>query len=161
MIGYVVCSSTTIPFPAEIHAPSSLAPFHPSMTIISSYKASQTTALHCPTQMAPLTSTTSTTLRACIRHRHRFSPLKVTPVLSQQRGKADAVQRTSGEYDRTPSFASPFTNDANPTTKIPSFKAYMSKRGETSNKTFQYFMVGTMGLLSAAGAKATVQGRAP
>ena len=36
----------------------------------------------------------------------------------------------------------------------------MSKRGETSNKTFSYFMVGAMGLLSAAGAKATVQGRA-
>ena len=35
----------------------------------------------------------------------------------------------------------------------------MSKKGETSNKTFQYFMVGAMGLLSAAGAKATVQGR--
>ena len=35
----------------------------------------------------------------------------------------------------------------------------MSKRNETSNKTFQYFMVGAMGLLSAAGAKATVQGR--
>lgn len=34
----------------------------------------------------------------------------------------------------------------------------MSKRGETSNKTFQYFMVGGMGLLTAAGAKATVQG---
>ena len=34
----------------------------------------------------------------------------------------------------------------------------MSKRGETSNKTFSYFMVGAMGLLSAAGAKATVQG---
>ena len=35
----------------------------------------------------------------------------------------------------------------------------MSKRGETSNKTFSYFMVGAMGLLSAAGAKATVQGK--
>lgn len=34
----------------------------------------------------------------------------------------------------------------------------MSKRGETSNRTFQYFMVGGMGLLTAAGAKATVQG---
>lgn len=34
----------------------------------------------------------------------------------------------------------------------------MSKKGETHNKTFQYFMVGTMGLLAAAGAKATVQG---
>lgn len=35
----------------------------------------------------------------------------------------------------------------------------MSKKGETSNKTFQYFMVGGMGLLAAAGAKATVQGK--
>ncbi|MCJ1236551.1 hsp70 nucleotide exchange factor fes1 [Varicellaria rhodocarpa] len=94
-------------------------------------------------------------LRTCIRQ--RLPPLKVTPILSQQRGKADIVQRVGGEYDRTPSFASPFTNDEKPTTKIPSFKAYMSKKGETSNKTFQYFMVGTMGLLSAAGAKATVQ----
>lgn len=68
------------------------------------------------------------------------------------------AENMSGEYDRTPSFQSPFKDDSNPTTKIPSFAKYMSKRGETSNKTFQYFMVGTMGLLSAAGAKATVQG---
>ena len=68
------------------------------------------------------------------------------------------VQRTSGEYDRTPSFQSPFVNDEKPTTKIPSFGAYMSKKGETSNRTFQYFMVGTMGALAAMGAKATVQG---
>jgi len=47
------------------------------------------------------------------------------------------------------------------TTKIPSFGHYFSGRGkggETNNKVFQYFMVGTMGALSAAGAKATVQG---
>ena len=35
----------------------------------------------------------------------------------------------------------------------------MSKKGESPNKVFQYFMVGTMGALAAAGAKATVQGR--
>ena len=34
----------------------------------------------------------------------------------------------------------------------------MSKKPESSNKVFQYFMVGSMGLLTAAGAKATVQG---
>ncbi len=34
----------------------------------------------------------------------------------------------------------------------------MAKGGETSNKVFSYFMVGTLGLLTAAGAKATVQG---
>ena len=82
-----------------------------------------------------------------------------TSAQQQRRGKADIVERTSGQYDQTPRFESPFKNkDGNPTTKIPSFGHYMSKRGETSNKTFQYFMVGGMGLLAAAGAKATVQG---
>ena len=76
----------------------------------------------------------------------------------QRRGRADIVERTSGEYDQTPAFQSPFKDDSNPTTKIPNFSNYMSKRRETSNKTFQYFMVGGMGLLAAAGAKATVQG---
>jgi hypothetical protein len=56
------------------------------------------------------------------------------------------------------SFDSPFkgTQDS---TKIPSFAAYRNKGGETGPKVFQYFMVGTMGALSALGAKATVQGR--
>lgn len=71
------------------------------------------------------------------------------------------MERTSGEYDETPAFQSPFTSDSNPTTKIPSFAKYMSKRGEISNRTFQYFMVGGMGLLAAAGAKATVHGMNP
>ena len=69
------------------------------------------------------------------------------------------MERTAGEFDRTPSFESPFKNpQSNPTTKIPSFANYMSKKPETSNRVFQYFMVGTMGVLTAAGAKATVQG---
>ena len=77
----------------------------------------------------------------------------------QRRTKASAVDQVSGQYDRTPAFDSPFkNNETNPTTKIPSFKNYMSKRPESSNKTFQYFMVGGMGLLAAAGAKAIVQG---
>jgi hypothetical protein len=41
---------------------------------------------------------------------------------------------------------------------IPDFGKYMSKKGEGNNKLFSYFMVGTMGALSAAGAKSTVQG---
>lgn len=107
--------------------------------------------------MAPLTTSSRTLLRTCQRQ-----PLKcLAPALStaQRRGKADIVERHSGEYERTPRYESPFANkDDNPTTKIPSFAKYMSKKGETSNKTFQYFMVGGMGLLAAAGAKATVQG---
>jgi ubiquinol-cytochrome c reductase iron-sulfur subunit len=34
----------------------------------------------------------------------------------------------------------------------------MSKSSETTNRVFQYFMVGSMGMLAAAGAKATVEG---
>jgi ubiquinol-cytochrome c reductase iron-sulfur subunit len=42
--------------------------------------------------------------------------------------------------------------------KIPDFSHYRSKQGSNSNLVFQYFMVGTMGALTAVGAKATVQG---
>jgi len=77
----------------------------------------------------------------------------------QRRTKATAAERHSGEYDQTPKFDSPFRNkDEVPSTKIPSFANYMSKGTSTGNKTFQYFMAGSMGLLAAAGAKATVQG---
>lgn len=55
------------------------------------------------------------------------------------------------------SFDSPFKSGAD-TTKIPSFAAYRNKGGEAGPKMFQYFMVGTMGALSAMGAKNTVQG---
>ncbi|KAF1938400.1 ubiquinol-cytochrome c r [Clathrospora elynae] len=54
------------------------------------------------------------------------------------------------------SFDSPFKGSPE-STKIPSFAAYRNKGGETGPKVFQYFMVGTMGALSALGAKATVQ----
>jgi hypothetical protein len=43
--------------------------------------------------------------------------------------------------------------------QIPDFGKYRSKSGTKSNLVFQYFMVGTMGALTAAGAKATVQGK--
>lgn len=81
-------------------------------------------------------------LRLCPRRQVPAIPAKI--IATQRRGVSDT---------------SPYTSDSNPTTKIPSFAKYMSKRGEVSNKTFQYFMVGSMGLLAAAGAKATVQGR--
>lgn len=105
--------------------------------------------------MTSLTPRCHAILRSLPRRRLPAIPT----ALSQRRHKADTVQRAAGEYDHTPAFDSPFRNlDENPTTRVPSFGKYMSKRGETSNKTFQYFMVGSMGLLAAAGAKATVQG---
>ena len=104
--------------------------------------------------MRPLASSAGPALRSWTKH-----PLPVTRIASavavQQRRSA-----TQGEVSHTSSFDSPFrTSEAQPaTTKIPSFKNYMSKSPEVSNRVFQYFVVGSMGLLAAAGAKATVQG---
>ncbi|TVY57806.1 Cytochrome b-c1 complex subunit Rieske, mitochondrial [Lachnellula cervina] len=63
------------------------------------------------------------------------------------------------EASSTSSFDSPFKGSASDAgSKIPDFSHYRSKQGAGSNLLFQYFMVGTMGALTAAGAKATVQG---
>ncbi|MCJ1275794.1 hsp70 nucleotide exchange factor fes1 [Puttea exsequens] len=107
--------------------------------------------------MPPLTSRAQCILRACPRQGQSFTP--ALAACQQRRTKADIADRAGGAYDQTPpDWQSPFkSKESNPTTRIPSFANYMSKKGETSNKTFQYFMVGSMGLLAAAGAKATVQ----
>lgn len=73
----------------------------------------------------------------------------------QRRGKASEVGGTS-------SFDSPFKGmGSSDTTNIPDFHHYKSKRSAMTNKTFSYFMVGSFGLLSAMGAKVTVQGTEP
>jgi ubiquinol-cytochrome c reductase iron-sulfur subunit len=57
-----------------------------------------------------------------------------------------------------PSFDSPFKQAERVNTlKVPSFAKYKSSGGETPNKVFSYFMAGSMGALTAVGAKATVQ----
>lgn len=74
----------------------------------------------------------------------------------QRRTRADAATAAT----TASSYTSPFrgTSDHKDTTKIPSFKSYRNNGGETQNKVFQYFMVGTFGAVTAMGAKATVQG---
>ncbi|KAK4213479.1 putative mitochondrial precursor of cytochrome b-c1 complex subunit Rieske [Rhypophila decipiens] len=42
-------------------------------------------------------------------------------------------------------------------TKVPDYSKYMSKGNKNTNALISYFMVGTMGAISAAGAKDTVQ----
>ncbi|KAH9220190.1 cytochrome b-c1 complex subunit Rieske [Leptodontidium sp. 2 PMI_412] len=94
--------------------------------------------------MASLTHTSRTLLRTIPR-----SNSLAVRALSTSAAKRDAP---------TSSFDSPFRgmgNDAG--SKIPDFSNYRSKSGTNSNLLFQYFMVGTMGALTAAGAKATVQ----
>ena len=102
--------------------------------------------------MRPLASTAGPALRSWTKH-----PL---PPARHTSAVITAPQRRCvSEYTPSSSFESPFKGqESSPTTKIPSFKKYMSKSPETSNRVFQYFMVGSMGLLAAAGAKATVQG---
>jgi len=95
--------------------------------------------------MASLTHTS----RMLLRTIPRSNSLAVR-ALSTSAAKRDAP---------TSSFDSPFRgmgNDAG--SKIPDFSNYRSKSNTNSNLLFQYFMVGTMGALTAAGAKATVQG---
>ncbi|KAF2816448.1 uncharacterized protein BDZ99DRAFT_136256 [Mytilinidion resinicola] len=79
------------------------------------------------------------------------------------RASCSAIQtqtRSVSEVSTTSSFDSPFKGlgSSQGTTKIPSFAKYRNKSGESSTKVFQYFMVGTMGAITAMGAKATVQG---
>ncbi|KAI9852326.1 MAG: hsp70 nucleotide exchange factor fes1 [Thelocarpon superellum] len=100
--------------------------------------------------MRPLASGTSRLLRACARQ--QLPQVRVgSAAMQQRRAKSDA------EVAGQSSFQSPFKTESNETTKIPSFANYKSNSGQSQNLVFQYFMVGTMGLLAAAGAKATVQ----
>ncbi len=104
--------------------------------------------------MRPLASGAGPALRSWTKHSLPLSSSRVAPAVVTV-----PQRRPASEYSPTPSFDSPFKGEEySPTTKIPSFGKYMSKNSETSNRVFQYFMVGSMGLLAAAGAKATVQG---
>ncbi len=99
--------------------------------------------------MASLTRSSRTLLRTLPRSSLTPLPLR-------------ALSTTSTKHDNaatTSSFDSPFKGmGGDRSSKIPDFSHYRSKQGSSSNLVFQYFMVGTMGALTAAGAKATVQG---
>ncbi|TKA77110.1 Cytochrome b-c1 complex subunit Rieske, mitochondrial [Cryomyces minteri] len=98
--------------------------------------------------MSVLTASASSMLRTAARQ--QLPAVRAAPTLALQ-NQARAI---------TTSFDSPFrgASDSKKTTSIPNFGRYKSASGETTNKTFQYFMVGSFGALSALGAKNTVQG---
>ena len=84
--------------------------------------------------------------------RQQATAVRCAAVTVQKRNLGDASTSHAN-------FTSPFTRGTSgqqDTTAIPSFKGYRSG-SETGNKVFQYFMVGTLGGLSAMGAKDTVQ----
>lgn len=111
--------------------------------------------------MRPAPSTASAALRSWTRHNLPTSQttttaarLVATPVAPQT--TSITQRRHASDAAASSSFDSPFQKvDTN---KIPNFTKYRAKSPEVSNRVFQYFMVGSMGLLTAAGAKATVQG---
>ncbi|KAJ9651999.1 ubiquinol--cytochrome-c reductase catalytic subunit rip1 [Neophaeococcomyces mojaviensis] len=111
--------------------------------------------------MRPVTQAASSAARQWTRH-----ALPVPSSTSRIVTAAPESQRrlvstgTQGGGHAPTSFDSPFGQNQKEATdfnKVPSFKAYMSKRSEPTNRVMQYFMVGSMGVLAAAGAKATVQ----
>jgi len=102
--------------------------------------------------MAALTTCSRAALRSLSRP-HIASLRCLSTTASQQRVIATT------DVHPTSSFESPFRGVGNQdTNKIPDFSHYRTKSSGNSNLVFQYFMVGAMGALTAAGAKATVQG---
>ncbi|KAK1241364.1 hypothetical protein MKX08_001338 [Trichoderma sp. CBMAI-0020] len=95
--------------------------------------------------MAPL----ATASRLCVRSAAMAKP--AVRALS-----STAVRQADAPAPGAASYTSPFKGESK-ANKIPDFSKYMSKGSETSNKLFSYFMVGTMGAITAAGAKSTVQ----
>lgn len=112
---------------------------------------------NCPSIAIPslspvmaLSAASGSLLRVCARQQLSTTSRAAFASCQQQRGVADAAKS---------SFESPFGPSKESTYKIPDFSKYSSKKSPRSNQVFSYFMAGTMGLASAVGAKATVQGR--
>ncbi|KIV93500.1 ubiquinol-cytochrome c reductase, iron-sulfur subunit [Exophiala mesophila] len=104
--------------------------------------------------MRPVPASAGSALRSWTRHTLPSSSSSSSRLAAPAFTSSSQRRQQSSEASGS-SFQSPFvTKD---TTKIPSFKAYQSKNSEVSNRVFSYFLAGSMGLLAAAGAKATVQ----
>ena len=98
--------------------------------------------------MAPLpTAAVSRTLAQAVRSNASQS---VRALSSTARRSVLATGEVSDTYE------SPFKGHS-AANKIPDFSKYMLPKG-SSNQLIGYFMVGTLGAVSAAGAKSTVQG---
>lgn len=84
-------------------------------------------------------------------NRHTAPALTATTIGQQQR-------RVSNENKPPSKSTFVSSNNDRSTLKIPDFSKYSSKGNPRSNQVFSYFMAGSLGLASAVGAKATVQG---
>ncbi|EXJ55979.1 ubiquinol-cytochrome c reductase iron-sulfur subunit [Cladophialophora yegresii CBS 114405] len=115
--------------------------------------------------MRPVPASAGSALRNWTRHTlpSTSSPASQSPRVASITASNASQRRTAASGAEAPgasSFDSPFGRSKEQhydTRKIPSFKGYASSSPEISNRVFQYFMAGSMGLLAAAGAKNTVQ----
>lgn len=100
--------------------------------------------------MAPLTNAS----RACLR-----AAASRTPSVAARALSTTAVRPAGGDGATAwTSYSSPFKGSETKAGNIPDFGKYVSGNNGDSNKLFQYFMVGGLGAITAAGAKSTVQG---
>ncbi|KAJ9604367.1 ubiquinol--cytochrome-c reductase catalytic subunit rip1 [Cladophialophora chaetospira] len=116
--------------------------------------------------MRPVPASAGSALRTWTRHTlptSSSSSPSTTRLVGVTASNVPQRRTVSGaESQAASSFESPFAPATKgapryDTHKIPSFKNYASKNSEISNRVFQYFAAGSMGLLAAAGAKNTVQ----
>lgn len=108
--------------------------------------------------MPPLSKTAAPLARTWTRHALPTVKPTGASLAVQKRGRADHSPVSAAQSD----VDSPFHRSGGTmrdTTNIPSFGKYKSGRDEITNRVFQYFMVGSMGAITAMGAKATVQGQ--
>ncbi len=95
--------------------------------------------------MAPLTTAARTLAQSTLRSTATLSCARTLSTSSALRDASGAA------------FQSPFKGETKGS-KVPDFSHYLSNNSKNSNVLFGYFMVGTMGAISAAGAKSTIQG---
>ncbi|KAB5572290.1 putative ubiquinol-cytochrome C reductase iron-sulfur subunit [Coniochaeta sp. 2T2.1] len=100
--------------------------------------------------MAPIPTAAATVSRTLAQAAVRRSPSTTVRALSSTAARSVIA---SGEASDT--YQSPFKGHS-AANKIPDFSKYMLPKG-ASNQLIGYFMVGTLGAISAAGAKSTVQ----
>ncbi|KAH8900162.1 putative ubiquinol-cytochrome C reductase iron-sulfur subunit [Thozetella sp. PMI_491] len=94
--------------------------------------------------MAPLTIASRSLAQAAVRSSAQLSCARALSTSTALRDASGAA------------FQSPFKGETKGT-KVPDFSHYLSKNTNNTNALFGYFMVGTMGAISAAGAKSTIQ----
>ncbi|KAK4110952.1 ubiquinol-cytochrome c r [Canariomyces notabilis] len=102
--------------------------------------------------MAPL----STVSRALARSSLRQLPAATTGTTTTALRTMSSSPALRDAAASSSTFESPFKGESK-STKVPNFSKYLSKGSTSSNALFSYFMVGTLGAISAAGAKSTIQ----